>query len=394
MQDGILLLTKDAMCKEYLPVYGNKIWAGKTPNIDKLAENGTVFHHHITAAPSTVMAFRSMMTGKFPFEQPYMNYTPKEVPAGDNDFFSIAKTLGYECHLMWDSTWVNMVLRYGNCFGKDTIIHNLEGIKQGVGAHYNRKSPLITDEKKAISTIDYILHEVEAVCHHSDKVCLWIHLPHVINGRTAYGSDIDLFDTLIGKLMCFFPSNSIFISADHGNMNGYNSKFCYGFDVNTCAVEIPLITPRLEGIKNCFDLTSNVDIASIIFDKKIIKRNIVYSDTAYYAQPQRKLVIYRENFAYIFEKASKKEFLYDIENDHNERCNLLENEYNDPDRNIKSPVREYYYSPYWEQIPEILINFRNEKDKIWRNASKSIELKEAISRKLKNTVVKIKTKMK
>ena len=68
MRHNILLLTKDAFCKEYLPLYGNKIWAGKTPNIDELAAKGMVFNRHYTAAPSTVMAFRAMSTGRFAYE--------------------------------------------------------------------------------------------------------------------------------------------------------------------------------------------------------------------------------------------------------------------------------------------------------------------------------------
>ena len=53
------------MCKSYLPIYGNTYCAGKTPNIDELASKGTVFEKFYTSAPSTVMAFREIVTGKF-----------------------------------------------------------------------------------------------------------------------------------------------------------------------------------------------------------------------------------------------------------------------------------------------------------------------------------------
>ena len=111
---NILLITKDAMCKDYLPIYGNTYWKGKTPNIDELAQKGTVFNRHITAAPSTVMAFRAMVTGKFAHEQPFSNYKPKEIPSNDTDLFEVAANLGYQGHIIWDSAWDNMVLRYGN----------------------------------------------------------------------------------------------------------------------------------------------------------------------------------------------------------------------------------------------------------------------------------------
>ena len=37
-----VLITKDALRKDYLPSYGNKFW--KTPNIDELASKGTIFN--------------------------------------------------------------------------------------------------------------------------------------------------------------------------------------------------------------------------------------------------------------------------------------------------------------------------------------------------------------
>ena len=37
MNNHILLLTKDALCKDYLPLYGNRYWEGKTPNIDEIS---------------------------------------------------------------------------------------------------------------------------------------------------------------------------------------------------------------------------------------------------------------------------------------------------------------------------------------------------------------------
>ena len=243
MNDSILLITKDALCKEYLPIYGNKYWKGKTPNLDELSAKGTVFHRHYTAAPSTVMSFRAMVTGLFSHEQPYSKYIPKEVESSKTDLFEVAKAWGYEGHLIWDSTWVKMVLRFGNCYGRDTKIHNLDEIKQGVGSYYKNGNVIQDDDSKVNKVIERISNEVEQILNNSNKAFIWIHLPHVINGRTAYGGDIDAFDMLIGRLRKLFLDKNIFISADHGNMNGYKGKYCYGFDVHTSAIEIPFIAP-------------------------------------------------------------------------------------------------------------------------------------------------------
>ena len=394
MTNNILLITKDAMCKEYLPIYGNMIWAGKTPNIDELAHKGTIFNRCYTAAPSTVMSFRSMMTGRFPYEQPYCNYTPKEVPESEEDFFSVARLKGYECHVLWDSTWVNMVLKYGNCFGKDTIIHNIEGIKQGVGCHYNRSVPIKRDDHLSRETIERIISVIKEILNSNNRILLWIHLPHVINGRTAYGGDIDIFDEFIGKCRGLFDDSNIFISADHGNMNGNKGKYCYGFDVYTSAIEIPLITPRIGDVGVSEEFISNVDFKHLILDRIINRREVIYSESAYYAQPHRKLAIIKKGLKYIYSKEKSREELYDIINDKHENCNLLVSNYKDPDRRLTSPTREYYYSPYWDSIDSIIRDFRDEKEKIWKNASWYKELYEKNLRRAKFVAVGLKKKIK
>lgn len=392
--NSILLLTKDALCKDYLPIYGNKYWKGETPNIDELAKKGTVFNRHYTAAPSTVMAFRAMVTGKFAYEQPYSNYTPQEVDPVSGNIFEMASAHGYESHMIWDSTWQNMVLRYGNIYGKGTTIHNMSAIKQGVGCHYRHNGTLKVDNNKVRDTIERIVDEVEGILSGGKNVFVWIHLPHVINGRTSYGGDIDAFDTIIGEMRKLFGDDNIFISADHGNMNGYKGKYCYGFDVNTPAVEIPLITPKIECIDFFDKITSNVDIKDLIFERRITKREYVFSDSAYFAQPQRKLAIMTENYAYIYNKSNDTEEFYDLKNDKYERVNLLKSTDYDEDRRLFSPIREYYFSPYWDEIEKIITPFREIKKEIWRNGSIVEELKEKWLSILKKKAIGLKMKFK
>ncbi len=393
MNKSVILITKDAMCKDYLPIYGNKFWAGKTPNIDELASKGTVYNRHYTAAPSTVMAFRAMTTGKFGHEQPYSKYQPKEVDSEPTDLFEIAKQRGYQGHLIWDGTWVRMVLRYGNCYGKDTAIHNLD-IKQGVGCHYDHEGVLQNNDDLVSETIRIIISEIKDILGKSEKVFIWMHLPHVLNGRTAYGSDMDVFDKLIGRIRELFSDDNIFISADHGNMNGYKGKWCYGFDVNTPAIEIPLISPRIDGLEVCNDITSNVDIKTLIFDRKITRREYVFSDCTYYAQPRRKLSIIKGNFAYIYNKESNTEELYDLEHDYYERVNLLQSTGYDVDRKVNTPLREYYFSPYWDEVDSIVESFRKIRNSIWRNGTKKEEIQEKYIQKMKIYAVRVLVKFK
>lgn len=375
MKSRILILTKDAMCKSYLPVYGNQYWSGKTPNIDELAAKGTVFDKFYTSAPSTVMAFRGIVTGKFAHETPFSDYIPMEIPESDEDIFNYATKLGYSSHLMWDAKWEHMVLRYGNCFGKSTVIHNVKGLNQPVGPHCDHNGRLCDDDILLRKTISVLEEGVREICESEDKIFLWLHLPHVLMGRTGYGEDMDAFDLCVGMLRKYFDDDSIWISADHGNMDGYNGKFSYGFDVYTSAIQIPLISPRIGGLKRCDTIVSNVDMRSIVFEGRIPRRKYIYSDCAYYAQPHRKIAIIANDFAYIYNKKGKKEELYDLIYDPNERCNMADDYFFDTDRKLKTMTSEVYFTPRWDERDLYLSGFREELQKIWKNPSLIVDIR-------------------
>ena len=119
-------------------------------------------------------------------------------------------------------------------------------------------------------------------------------------GRTGYSEDIDALDMCDGMLRKYFDDDCIWISADHGNMDGYKGKYSYGFDVYTLAIQITLIAPLTEGLKQYSFNVSNFDMRAIVLDKMIPKRDFIYSDCAYYAQPHRKIAILAHDFSYIF----------------------------------------------------------------------------------------------
>lgn len=365
MNSRIILISKDAMHKGYLPIYGNKIWT--TPNIDYLAKEGTVFHNYYTAAPSSAMAYLSMFTGKFPHETSFKKYSIIDEEASQESMFDKLHQDGYKCHIIWDKMWMSTAKRHSECYGKNTVIHPIDNLRQGVGAHYLHEGFLQANENVAIETLKRLESKIADVSNSNskDNLFLWVHLPHVINGRTGYGSDIDLFDKCVGICRKYFEDNNIFISADHGNMNGSKNKICYGFDVYNPAINIPLITPRIDKIDNCYTNISCVDLYDIISKKQIIEREYIYSDTAYYAQPNRKLAIIYKNYKYIYNKKDKTEELYDLEYDKEENCNLMNDKVYDIDRHIYAPLRELYFYPDWGNVVKVRSLLRAEKNRIW-----------------------------
>ena len=366
--ESFVLLTKDVFATRYLPTYGDKFW--KTPNIDALAQNGTVFYRHYTAAPSTAMSFTSMFTMKYPYQLERRTYVHVDDMKDTETFFNKLEKQGFSNHIIWSKNYLKAALPFSNCFGSaKTVFHNID-INRGVGPHVGgNKEPIVRDDELSRKSMNAIYTEIDNALDTDKPVFLWIHLPHVILGRAGYGDDIDLVDELVGYLREKFGDNNIFISADHGNMDGKKNKCVYGFDVYEPAVRIPLITPRLENTPSVDKPTCNIDIETILLNRTIPVRDFVCSDTAYFAQPNRKFAVIGERYKYIYNKKTKTEELYDILFDPNEEVNLAVTKLFDIDRKVSYEKSEVYFYPYWDDAKVKLCEYRDFKDSIWRTGT-------------------------
>lgn len=386
---NIIFISKDALNKHVLPTYGNKFW--KTPNIDALAEKGTVFNRHYTAAGSTAMAFTAMALGKYCYETGRRAYK-NETALNGNTLFDKIYAQGYECHIMWDDTYTSFAESHFKCQGEHTVIHSLPKIKQTESAHVKGKFDDVSfnDAETAIA-LDLIKSEFETIQKNAIKpIFLWFHLPHVMRGRQGYGSDIDVFDAVIGYAREIFGDDDIFVSADHGHMNGWKNKYHYGFDVGEEAICIPLIAPKINDSNTIDFPTSTIQMYDILFERKVAPLPYVMCETAYYAQPKRKIAIVSGKYKYCYDKETKKEYLYDLEFDPEENHNLVYPEFYDTDRFLWYSTAQCFYYPYWGEAQNELVKLRGIKNEMWKNGKFFEELYNKFMHRLKCLYTKIK----
>jgi len=370
-----VLISKDALCIDYLHLYKSRKGQFATPNIDELAGKGTVFTNYYCAAPSTVMAFYSMGTGQFAHETNFQMYERIHYPFKDYTSFDMIHSCGYdEAHIVWDEDW-GFLPEYFDYFRNDVTIHNIDGFRERVSFHKKIQGDVVSDDNKAFEVMEMIKGKLEELLDTPKSVFIWLHLPHVVRGRAGYGSDIDMFDKYVGMVRSLVSDDCIAITADHGNLNGYRGKLAYGFDVYQRAIHIPLITPRIKDVEICTTNTSSVDLFKILLYKDIPAREYVYSDTAYRAQKSRKLAIIKGHYKYVYTKKTGTEELYDLEYDPEENFSLMEDKCYDVDRKLYVLSKEEYYYPYWSRLPEIRKNMREEKNRIWRNGDLKVVLK-------------------
>lgn len=379
VKDVIFLLTKDCMSCESLSVYGNTYW--NMSNIDELARKGTVFKKHYSAGCSTAMSVSAMLSGHYPYEfesrKIYVSVKPSEYLS----VFDYLQKYQYECHVIWDVTELDMTWRFVREFGDEnkTIFHNLD-IAQATDEH-SKDSPLIRNDTLLEKTCKQIYDTLINI-DFSKKQFVWMHLPHILKGRKSYMDDMDAFDGIVGFIRNLVGDDSIFITTDHGHMNMHKGKVGYGFDVYEPIIHIPLISPRIDELHEVDFLTSNIDLPQLLLKNKVIKRDYIISETAYYAQPKRKIAIVTERFKYIFNKKDSTEELYDLYWDPNEDYNILKYDYYDKDRRKKVVYSEHYFYPYKNEALKTLSNFRKIRLGIWRDAPKWYVLYSIIRKRL------------
>lgn len=373
-----ILISKDALCKDYLHHYGDRPGQFKTPNLDDLANKGTLFMNHYCAAPSTVMAFYSMCTGKFAHETNFQMYERCHCQFKGETLFTKLKKIGFDdCHIVWDEDW-GFLPEYFDYFRNDVNIHNIDGFRERVSFHKKIQGAVKNDDSKAIEVMTMIEGVLKDLLNQDKNTFIWLHLPHVVRGRAGYGSDIDMFDKYIGMVRNLVDDSCIAVTADHGNLNGYRGKLAYGFDAYDRATRIPLVTPRINGMSTCQINTSAVDMFDIIFKHEIPNREFIYCDTAYRAQKSRKLSLMYKNFKYIYNKRDGSEELYDLSYDPEENFSLMDDKSYDIDRKLYVVSREEYYYPRWDELPQIRNIMRAEKNRIWRNGDFKVVLKSNI----------------
>lgn len=366
---NIVLISKDVLRKDYLPVYGNSYW--KTPNIDELASKGTVFYRHYTAAPSTAMSFTSMFTGLYPFQTGRTKY----IEVSDNDKAAVSETLfdmlekkGYSCHMLWSSNYVHMAERFSKCFGKHTVHHDTLELNQYVGAHMKGMiNDIPRNDGKTEEVYSQLIKEIDTI-DMSNPVFLWVHLPHVFAGRTGYGDDIDILDRFVGDIRKRF-GDFIYITADHGCGNGKDGVTGYGFDLYESQICIPLISPLINDSHEIRFPTSNTQLIEFLVEGKVTKREYVLSDTAYYQQPHRKLAVISGPYKYIYRKQSKTESMFDVEYDREENIDLNKALIHDKDRNRDVIARQVLFYPYWNAAEKRILDLRDIKDSIWKDVN-------------------------
>ncbi len=271
---NVVFVTIDTLRADHLGCYGYK--AIKTPNIDRLSEQGTRFVNAYTQVPYTLPSHAALFTSTYPMWNDVRDPVGPPLPLESLTLAEVLKQNGYVT----------------GGFPAAFVLDGFFQLNQGFDYYYDH-FPRREDSLRAGKEAGLVRHADEQLRlafewinkNLDKKFFVWLHLydpHHPYNPPEPYRSqypnrpydaEIAYVDSAIGKLVDFLAvaklrqKTLIVLTADHGEALGDHNEFYHGYFVYDTTMKVPLIvvapnlTTMAKEVKRPVDL---IDVAPTI----------------------------------------------------------------------------------------------------------------------------------
>jgi arylsulfatase A-like enzyme/Tfp pilus assembly protein PilF len=240
---NVLLITMDTTRADYLGCFGRT--SAQTPNIDRLAREGTVFTRCTTCSPLTLPSHSSIMTGVYPYVHGARQNGIGHLASSNVTLAEVLKKAGFATQAAVGAFVLNAQ------FGIDQGFEVYHDVKPAVAGN-----PL-TAQRKGDEVCDDALKLLQALAG-GPRFFLWVHFydPHHpyesprvndIDSPAAYADEIAFMDTQIGRLLDKLRAlgrerdTLVVLVADHGEGLGEHDELMHGYLLYETTVHAPLI---------------------------------------------------------------------------------------------------------------------------------------------------------
>jgi choline-sulfatase len=242
----VILISVDTLRADRLGVYGYK--GARTPNIDALARNGTLFAQADSQIPLTLPSHTSLFTSNYPFETG-VEENGERVPAGAVTLASVLQAHGYKTAAFIGSCLLNREMGLSRGFDfYDSPFSLQSGLAENPYAlRVRRDGALVV--RAARQWLDANRGEtVFAFIHLFD-----LHTPYSApaavgrTGSAAYDAELEYADQVIGRLRQaleqggWWERSLVILLADHGESLGDHGEASHGYFIYRSTLRVPLI---------------------------------------------------------------------------------------------------------------------------------------------------------
>jgi arylsulfatase A-like enzyme len=254
----VLLITIDTTRADHLGMYGYE--RPTSPNLDKLAADGTVFVNGWAHAPSTRYSMPAILTGRLPLDVFYdfsVNW-PGLLPRATT-IAELLQPLGFVTGAFTNYDYFERYRHFDQGFATyDNSNARLHHGVAGAGPEQTKGSSSKEQADAAIKFVDQ---------HANERWFLWVHFydPHYAYephpGQPSFGSDkealydgeIRYTDTHIGRLLDdlrakgLYDKTVVVVTGDHGEGFGEHDVLFHGYHLYSPQTKVPLII-RVPGL--------------------------------------------------------------------------------------------------------------------------------------------------
>lgn len=242
--ENVLLVSVDTLRQDHVGCYGYRIV--KTPNIDRLSEEGFTFDDAIASIPLTLPSHVSVLTGLYPISHGVRDNSKFRLALEFETLAEVLRQNGYHTGAIVGSFVLNS--RYGLDQGFDYYDDDMTGGSQASAFMFpERTADAVTES--AIEWLKKARRPFFAFVHYYDP-----HMPYEPPRRYAaaypdrpYDGEIEFTDAEIGRLLAYLETSDlmentiiIFIS-DHGEGLGDHEEEAHGILVYESTLRVPLI---------------------------------------------------------------------------------------------------------------------------------------------------------
>ena len=272
----VILISIDTLRADHLSAYGyTKI---HTPNIDAIAEKGTIYQRIDSQIPLTLPSHTSLMTSTLPFEN-HVEANGDSVPAGAVTLASVLRANGYRTAAFIGSEVLDR--RYGLDNGFDFYDSPFEAAAGTTANPYSarvrRDATLVV--RAARQWLDRNRAEpLFAFLHFYD-----LHTPYTlpqVAGLTpavaGYDAELQYVDQVIGRLREALARDGLWdnalvvLLADHGESLGDHGETSHGYFIYESTMHVPLLIHWPANMQNqpsrVVETGGLLDIAPTILD--------------------------------------------------------------------------------------------------------------------------------
>jgi arylsulfatase A-like enzyme/predicted Zn-dependent protease len=278
---SVLWITLDTTRADFLGCYGKK--TARTPNLDRLAAEGTLFLDAVVPVPITLPSHSTMFTGTYPLAHGVRDNSMFHLPESRTTLAEVLRQRGFATGAAIGG--FPLVRRSGIAQGFDFFDDHITiGLEDYKGERIEGLKPSYFEERPATRVNDALLPWLRS--HAGSPFFAWAHYwdphhPHIppppfsdMYRQDLYQGEIAFADQSLGVLIDalkdagVYDSTLIVVCADHGEGRGEHHEETHSMLTYNSTLHVPLIlrVPGEPGGRRVQARVGTVDVMPTILE--------------------------------------------------------------------------------------------------------------------------------